>query len=57
MIQSQLFFLSDNNFAHGALLDLKLCRMFSVTYSCYTLHERYFSKIQNRGTLIFYFPS
>ncbi len=49
MIQSRLFLLRDDNFIHGALSDLKLCRMFSFTY---TLHERSFSKIHNRGTLI-----
>ncbi len=48
MIQSRLFLLRDNNFIHGALSDLTLCRMFSFTY---TLHERSFSKIHNRGTL------
>ncbi len=31
MIQSRLFLLRDNNFIHGALSDLKLCRMFSFT--------------------------
>ncbi len=30
-VQSRLFRLRDNNFIHGALSDLKLCRMFSFT--------------------------
>ncbi len=34
------------------LSNLKLCRMFSFTYSCYTLHESSFSEIHNRGILI-----
>ncbi len=49
MIQSRLFLLRDNNFIHGALSDLKLCRIHLEL--CYTLHERSFSKIHNRGTL------
>ncbi len=36
MIQSRLFLLTDNNFIHGALSDLKLCSMFSFTKSCVT---------------------
>ncbi len=51
MIQSRLFLLRDNNFINGALSDLKLCRMFSFTY---TLHESSFSKIHIRGTLMKY---
>jgi len=44
--------LKDNNFIYGALLDLKLNRMFFIHLElCYTLHERSFSKINNRGTL------
>ncbi len=31
MIQTPLFHLTDNNFIHGALSDLKFCRMFSFT--------------------------
>ncbi len=31
MIQSRLVLLRDNNFIHGALSDLKLCKMFSFT--------------------------
>ncbi len=49
MIQSRLFLLRDNNFINGALSDLKLCRMFSFTY---TLHESSFWKIHIRGTLM-----
>ncbi len=41
----RLFLLRDNNFIHSALSDWKLCRMFSFTKSCYTLH--------NRGTLLY----
>ncbi len=39
--QSRLFLLRDNNFIHGALLDLKLCRMFSFTYSCYCMKDHF----------------
>ncbi len=49
MIQSRLFLLRDNNFIHGALSDLK--DVFIHLELCYTLHERSFSKIHNRGTL------
>ncbi len=36
MIQSRLILLRDNNFTHGALLDLKRCKIFSFTYSFVT---------------------
>ncbi len=52
MIQSQLFLLRDNNFIHGALSDLKLCRMFSFTKSCVThCMKGNFQKIHNKGRL------
>ncbi len=51
MIQSRLFLVRDNNFIHGALSDLKLQDIFIHLQLCYTLHEKLFSKIHNRGTL------
>ncbi len=49
MIQSRLFLLRDNNFIHGALSDLKLCRKFSLEL----VHTAWkvIIKIHNRGTL------
>ncbi len=46
MIQSRLFLLRDNDFIHGALADLKLCR------SC--VKVKIISKIHIGGTLIKY---
>ncbi len=52
MIQSRLFLLRDNNFTHGATFRFKTLQdVFIHLELCYTLHERSFSKIHNRGTL------
>ncbi len=51
MIQSRLILLRDKNFTHGALLDLKRCRIFSFTYSFVTYYMKGHFQKSILGTL------
>ncbi len=51
MIQSRLFLLRDK--IHGALSDVKLCRMFSFTYSCVKANSHRTDKRQQTSLLEF----